>query len=59
MFHWPSGRPVTHKSSNKYQYNRKARQAHALIRNQRIKDIQKSHLLDLNIEELDLLLNTI
>ena len=59
MFHWPSGRPITNKPSNKYQYNRKTRQACAIAKHQEIQQIQKQHILDLSIKELDLLLNSL
>jgi hypothetical protein len=58
MFHFPSGKPSTHKPSNKYQYNRKTRQRLAIAKAQQVKKIQGRHLLDLDIEELDLLLNS-
>jgi phage-related protein len=62
MFNFSSGRPVTNKPSNKYQYNCKTRQAIAIAKaqeTQNIKKLQRRPLLDLNIEELDLLLNTV
>jgi hypothetical protein len=34
MFNFPSGKPVTHKPSNKYQYNRKTSQAIAIYQAQ-------------------------
>jgi hypothetical protein len=58
MFHFPSGRPITDKPSNKYQYNRKTRQAIAIAKAQNLKQLQRRPLLDLDIKELDLLLNT-
>jgi hypothetical protein len=59
MFHFPSGKPITAKPSNKYQYNRKTRQAIAISKAQNLKQLQRRPLLDLDIKELDLLLNTL
>jgi hypothetical protein len=58
MFHFPSGKPITAKPSNKYQYNRKTRQAIAIAKAQKLKQVLKLSLLDLDLDELDFLLNS-
>jgi expansin (peptidoglycan-binding protein) len=69
MFHFPSGKPKTHKPSNKYRYNRKTRQAIAIqaaqvqapepIETIYLRDLfinPTANLLDLSINELEQLL---
>jgi hypothetical protein len=58
-YNFPSGRPITDKPSNRYQYNRKTRQAIAIAKAQRIEQLHRRHILDLTIEELDLLLRSL
>jgi hypothetical protein len=69
QFNFPSCKPKTHKPSNKYQYNKKTRQAIAIqkaktpvpfpknIETISLLDlIQASHLLDISISQLNKLL---
>jgi hypothetical protein len=59
MFNFPSGKPVTHKPSNKYTCGRKTRQRLA-IQEAKTKEILKNKpILDLTIEELRQLLETL
>jgi hypothetical protein len=68
MFNFPSGKPKTHKPSNKYRYNRKTRQAIATQKAQVPETIETiylrdlyinptANLLDLSINKLEQLLN--
>ena len=56
MFHFPSGRPVTHKPSNYYAHNRKTRQRLAIQKAQLRAHLETRSILDLTIEELEQLL---
>jgi IS5 family transposase len=56
MFHFPSGKPITYKPSNKYTHNRKARQRLAIERQNYIESLYTRPILDLTIEELEQLL---
>ena len=59
MFNFPSGKPITHKPSNKYTCGRKTRQ-HLAIQEAKAKEILKNKsILDLTIKELQQLLNTL
>jgi hypothetical protein len=58
MFNFPSGKPSTHKKSNKYQYNRKQRQAHTIQKNpqyQYTKEDYKTPTTNLDFTRRDLL----
>lgn len=59
MFNFPSGKPVYHKPSNKYSCGRKARQRLAIQEAKAKETLKQRPILDLTIEELEKLLNTL
>jgi len=59
MFNFPSGKPVYHKPLNKYTCGRKTRQRLAIQEAKAKEILQKKPILDLTIEELQKLLNTL
>ena len=59
MFNFPSGKPTKNIPSNKYTHGRKARQRIAIYKAKEIELLKKRPILDLNLDELHKLLNTL
>ena len=59
MFNFPSGKPVTHKPSNKYTCGRKTHQRLAIQEAKAKEILQNRPILDLTIKELQQLLKTL